>query len=71
MKTIFFILCFVSYGVFAETQTDIEYARVGDQMLKLDLYRPKPNNPPLLIYVHGDAWRAGSKAHVPILNRVI
>ncbi len=68
MKTIFFILCFVSYCAFAETQTDIEYARAGDQALKLDLYRPKANNSPLLIYVHGGAWRAGSKADVPILK---
>jgi acetyl esterase/lipase len=41
---------------------------VGDQVLKLDLYLPKVNNPPLLIYVHGGAWRAGSKTDVPILK---
>ena len=68
MKTIFFILCFISFCAFAETKTDIEYARVGDQVLKLDLYLPKVVNPPLLIYVHGGAWRAGSKTDVPILK---
>jgi acetyl esterase/lipase len=68
MKTLLLILCLSTCCAFAETKTDIEYARVGDQALKLDLYLPKVNNPPLLIYVHGGAWRAGSKTDVPILK---
>lgn len=68
MKTLLFILCLSSCCAVAETQTDIEYARVGDQVLKLDLYLPKAANPPLLIYVHGGAWRAGTKSDVPILK---
>jgi acetyl esterase/lipase len=47
-------------------QRDIEYARVGEQFLKLDLHLPKAANPPLIVYVHGGAWRAGSKSDVPI-----
>lgn len=50
----------------AGTQTDIEYARVGELSLKLDLHRPQGENPPLIVYVHGGAWRAGSKSSVPI-----
>ena len=50
----------------AEIRADIEYARVGDDALTLDLHRPREANPPLLVYVHGGAWRAGSKADVPI-----
>jgi acetyl esterase/lipase len=50
------------------THRDIEYARVGDVSLKLDLYLPKQANPPLIIYVHGGAWRGGSKADVPIVK---
>ncbi len=68
MKTLLLILFLSTCCAFAETKTDIEYARVGDQVLKLDLYLPKVNNPPLLIYVHGGAWRAGSKTDVPILK---
>lgn len=68
MKTLLLILCLSICCAFAETKTDIEYARVGDQALKLDLYLPKAVNPPLLIYVHGGAWRAGSKMDVPILK---
>jgi acetyl esterase/lipase len=47
----------------AEPRTvhDIEYARVGDTSLKLDLYLPEKPKPPLVIYVHGGAWRAGTK----------
>ena len=68
MKTLLLILFLSTCCAFAETKKDIEYARVGDQVLKLDLYLPKVNNPPLLIYVHGGAWRAGSKTDVPILK---
>lgn len=48
------------------TTTDIEYACVGDHLLKLDLHTPKATNPPLLVYIHGGAWRAGSKSDVPV-----
>ena len=45
---------------------DIEYARIGDRPLRLDIYRPDVANPPLVIYVHGGAWRAGSKSDAPV-----
>jgi acetyl esterase/lipase len=50
---------------------DLEYARVGDVSLKLDLYVPagKPN-PPLIVWVHGGAWRSGSKGNPPIKKLV-
>ena len=46
---------------------DVEYARVGGQPLKLDLHLPhgKPRVP-LIVWVHGGAWRSGSKSSVPI-----
>jgi len=66
MRTIVCILLLISCCAFADTQTDIEYARVGDHSLKLDLHTPKTANAPLLVYVHGGAWRAGSKSDVPI-----
>ncbi len=50
----------------AGTTNDIEYARVGALSLKLDLHLPATANPPLIVYVHGGAWRAGSKSDVPI-----
>jgi acetyl esterase/lipase len=47
---------------------DIEYGTVGEQRLLLDLHLPeKTGKPvPLIIYVHGGAWRSGSKKDVPI-----
>jgi acetyl esterase/lipase len=65
IKTICLLVLLASSAV-AGTQTDIEYARVGDTALKLDLHMPQNANAPLLVYVHGGAWRAGSKADVPI-----
>jgi acetyl esterase/lipase len=47
---------------------DLEYARAGDRSLRLDLYLPAATSarPPLIVYVHGGAWRSGSKQSVPI-----
>lgn len=60
-------LSLVGTAVVAQSsQTDIEYARVGEHVLKLDLHRPAAVNPPLIVYVHGGAWRAGTKSDVPI-----
>jgi acetyl esterase/lipase len=47
---------------------DIEYARVGDTSLKLDLYVPTAaKSPPVVVWVHGGAWRSGSKANPPLV----
>jgi acetyl esterase/lipase len=46
---------------------DIEFARVGERTLKLDLHLP-PGKPraPLIVWVHGGAWRSGSKKNMPL-----
>ncbi len=50
---------------------DIEYARLGDQGLKLDLHLPRgPARAPLIVWVHGGAWRAGSKQDMPLAKLV-
>jgi len=49
-------------------ERDIEYARVGDISLKLDLYVPmKAKSPPLVVWVHGGAWKGGSKNNPSVL----
>ncbi|MDA0282266.1 MAG: alpha/beta hydrolase [Planctomycetota bacterium] len=46
---------------------DIEYARVDHHSLQLDLYLPQDAvAPPLIVWVHGGAWRAGSKDGMPL-----
>lgn len=50
-----------------EVSRDIEFARVDDLSLKLDLYQPVgAASPPLIVWVHGGAWRAGSKDSMPL-----
>jgi acetyl esterase/lipase len=50
------------------THRDIEYARVGEQVLKLDLHLPPASSSPspLIVWVHGGGWRSGSKNGVPL-----
>ena len=46
---------------------DIEFAKVGDVSLKLDLHVPSGTvKAPLIVYVHGGAWRAGDKEDMPL-----
>jgi len=41
---------------------DVNYVTGGHERQKLDLYLPKTeNNLPLIIWIHGGAWRGGSK----------
>ena len=47
----------------AQALRDIEYARVGNKSLKLDLYLPEGQGPfPLIIWVHGGGWTSGDKS---------
>lgn len=49
------------------THRDIEYATVGSHRLLLDIYQPSDaDKVPLVIWIHGGAWRAGSKNKVPV-----
>lgn len=54
----------------AETITRIEFASVDGYSLKLDLHRPERKKPEVVVYVHGGAWRAGSREDVPVLDLV-
>lgn len=46
----------------AATMNDITFASIDGKPLLLDLYMPEAANPPLVVYVHGGAWRAGDKS---------
>lgn len=68
MKKLVWFLLLLTSAALADTQADIEFAKVGETSLKLDLHRPPGDNPPLIVYVHGGGWRAGSKEDVPIAD---
>lgn len=49
----------------------IPYAEVDGQELALDLYMPAGvENPPLVVYIHGGAWRFGSRDSVSTIDLV-
>jgi acetyl esterase/lipase len=51
--------------------SDLEYARVANTPLKLDLYQAEGKaNAPLLVWVHGGAWERGSKEPMPLTGLV-
>ncbi|MEM7385672.1 MAG: alpha/beta hydrolase, partial [Verrucomicrobiota bacterium] len=55
----------------ATVERNLVYETVGGRKLPLDLYHPKSesNALPLVIWIHGGAWRGGSKHHPgPALN---
>ncbi len=48
-------------------EADLEYGRAGERSLKLDLLRPKDQGDkllPVVVFVHGGAWRQGNKESV-------
>lgn len=54
----------------ARVVRNLEFARVGDTPLALDLYLPPTGQKPLglIVWVHGGAWRAGSREAVDLVK---
>lgn len=52
------------------TAKDVVYAKIGERALLLDIYQPvgkaSDRAAPLVVWVHGGAWRSGSKEGVPV-----
>lgn len=51
---------------------DLEYAKAGQKSLQLDIYVPeKTDGPrPLVVWIHGGAWRAGNRDRCPAARLV-
>lgn len=69
----------IGFFLFAAAQTihstawqkieNIEYAKINDLSLKLDLYKAQSRQTgPLIVWIHGGAWRSGSKNEMPLLK---
>ena len=55
-----------------ELRSDIEYGKVGDRPLLLDLYSPNERKEklPLLIFIHGGGWKGGKKEDYRVYTQV-
>ena len=66
-----FAACALSRGDEIAVRKDIEFAQVDGHHLKLDLYTPASKQTgPLVVWVHGGAWRTGTKAEMPLKRLV-
>src|SRR5262245_38053365 len=55
-----------------KVERDLEYVQDGHERNKLDLYLPENSDGPLpvLVWIHGGAWRQGSKDRCPLVSFV-
>lgn len=71
LLTVFTQATTFSQPVDMQIQKDITYAHTGTRALALDLYRPAQlSNRPLIVWIHGGAWRAGDKSSMPLKSLV-
>jgi acetyl esterase/lipase len=68
--TVLWLCCGSAYAaapISGEMIRGVEYAQVGEQRLSLDLYLPRRKiRDPLIVWVHGGAWRSGSRSGMPL-----
>jgi acetyl esterase/lipase len=64
------VLLGVPVSMAYDVRRDVDYAREGDLMLQLDLWVPAQQRGPLIVYVHGGAWRGGSRKDNPLATLV-
>ncbi len=68
--SLFLMFSLIQSASSAESLLDIEFARVDGTPLKLDLHLPDQKNASLLVWIHGGAWRRGSRSGVPVKSLV-
>jgi len=67
IATFVFVSSSFSYLLADSAPVEIEYARTNESALMLDLHLPSKNDAPaLIVWIHGGAWRAGSRKSVQI-----
>lgn len=66
------LVTILSFPIVLKAQKDtssiknIVYAESGNTKLLLDLYMPVKKDPYLIVWIHGGAWRSGSKESPPL-----
>jgi len=61
------LLTLIAFPAWAETTLGIPFADADGVLLELDLHLPPfVEKPPVVVYVHGGGWQAGSRADLPV-----
>ncbi|MDB6038099.1 MAG: nlhH 5 [Verrucomicrobiales bacterium] len=68
---LFSFLCFAlrdaAQGGTVPAIRNVKFAQIGERTLEADLYLPdRKSRPPLIVWIHGGAWRGGSKNGIPL-----
>jgi acetyl esterase/lipase len=67
-----FLSLFSAQSSEIRVKKDIEYARTESGPLALDLYLPPGNQQKsVIVWIHGGAWRSGSKTEMPLKEFVM
>ncbi len=66
MKKLLIALCLLTLAQAEAVQKGLVFAKIGDTELKLDLYLPDNAPAGLIVWVHGGAWRGGSRESVDL-----
>ena len=67
---LWWLFCLTSFSGADEVMVKrgIPFAKIGETTLQLDLYQPPDANipAPLIIWIHGGAWRSGDRKDMPL-----
>jgi acetyl esterase/lipase len=69
--SLFLFLCAAIQGTArvgaSQVIRNVRFAQIGERTLEADLYLPdRKSRPPLIVWIHGGAWRGGSKNGIPL-----
>jgi acetyl esterase/lipase len=56
-----------------QPELNVEYAKIGEQSLQMDIYRPAPTTKPMaaVVVIHGGGWMSGKRQDMAVLAKAL